>query len=481
MECETEKKGNKKMIRKNLFSIINRLTENNIENCIETIERLYGNNNRHDVTDVLSDLILQTVIRKEVLPYRTILSYCSLVLFLYNIIGDDILISILYIFFKIIEKIRKEQEKEKKQELKNGLFFLCSLENLNVITEELLNSFVQRCIISWNEFDIDIIFIISRYIKQERKDVYWMKQIKEKRKEKFKTVRESFMIEEICQMNIKRTEKGMDDLCFVKKKQEKILKKRIGQLKKVFLVSLNKIEENNKQISLNDKKRKREENSILELAKRMNMNTELRKTIFVSLLLSDGVKNCMDRLNLLSLNKDQQKEISRVIVQCALSTNTSIKFYFTISEYLCKESHLHRISFKYCLWDQIKQIDSYSKRKKENLCVFYSHLFSNGALSLFELKIISFSSLSSSTIFFLEKVLFSFIFYSTNETKEKFFSIMKKSEDNNLEIFIRDLELFIDDFFNIKWIEKNIQLEERECFSLKLKHIKQLLNGNLIY
>lgn len=56
--------------------------------------------------------------------------------------------------------------------------------------------------------------------------------------------------------------------------------------------------------------------SLLNLAKEMRMNTDIRRSIFVVIMGSEDYMNCFEQLQKLNLNKIQSREVMHVLLDC---------------------------------------------------------------------------------------------------------------------------------------------------------------------
>ncbi|CAG8457939.1 2656_t:CDS:10 [Scutellospora calospora] len=97
--------------------------------------------------------------------------------------------------------------------------------------------------------------------------------------------------------------------------------------------------------------RNTENNSVFEaflnLAKQQKMNTDVRRSIFIVLMSSEDYIDAFERLLKLDLKEVQAREIPR--------ENTHNPYYSLIAQRLCDYDHSFKVTFKYCLWDFLRE------------------------------------------------------------------------------------------------------------------------------
>ena len=138
---------------------------------------------------------------------------------------------------------------------------------------------------------------------------------------------------------------------------------------------------------------------LLQLAKEQKMNTDVRRSIFVTILSSNDYKDATERLLKLPLNKSQQLEIPQVLLHCAGAEKAYNPFYTFISKQLCS-SHRMQKAFQFCLWNIFKQTEEddeslddetvaepMSMRTLVNVGKMYGNLIAVGGLNLSLLKV----------------------------------------------------------------------------------------------
>ena len=157
------------------------------------------------------------------------------------------------------------------------------------------------------------------------------------------------------------------------------------------------------------------------------MNTDVRRSIFVSIMSSTDYNDAYVRLMKLRLKRTQEFEIAKVIVHCAGAEKVYNPFYTFLSRRVCSDKKL-KMSFQFALWDLFKQMggedDELDEEEAEegnkmlglrslvNLAKMYGILIAERGLSLDVLKNLDFGFLQQRTRIFVEVLLIAAILHS---------------------------------------------------------------------
>ena len=136
----------------------------------------------------------------------------------------------------------------------------------------------------------------------------------------------------------------------------------------------------------------REGGELLQLAKKMRMNTETRRAIFCVIMGADDFADALERLLRLPLADKQDREIPRVLLECCLQEKAYNPYYEVLATKLIERQRAHRLTFQLCIWDQLKEIDdaSTSVRRISNIARFFAGLVLSGAIAPTALKAMEF-------------------------------------------------------------------------------------------
>ncbi len=151
--------------------------------------------------------------------------------------------------------------------------------------------------------------------------------------------------------------------------------------------------------------------NLLQLAKEQNMNTDIRRAIFVSIMSATDHRDAQLRLTKLHLKRAQELEIPRVLIHCAEAEKAYNPYYTLMARKLCADRRL-KMAFQFALWgvframgetgdnddgeadymdqqdDDDGQGNGMSMRKIVNLAKLYGTLVAEGILGLGILKVV---------------------------------------------------------------------------------------------
>ena len=137
---------------------------------------------------------------------------------------------------------------------------------------------------------------------------------------------------------------------------------------------------------------------LLRLAREQRMNTDVRRSIFITLLSSSDYNDATQRVLKLRLNKSQRAEIPNVIVHCVGAERAYNPYYTLISSQLCSDRSI-RMAFHFCLRDFLRRLEPEDEdfehdteeqlglRAMVNVAKTYSKLIADGRQSLVTLKV----------------------------------------------------------------------------------------------
>ncbi|KAJ1655449.1 suppressor of glycerol defect, partial [Dispira simplex] len=482
-------------IRKQVQGLLNRLSESNVESILSQAEDIYRNFPRAEVTSVFTTLLLQTLTNRANLLASFVSHNAAFVAALYRIIGTE---AAAHFVQETIEQFDKGYEAALQREKManptvsetdaqdgddvdadivgkqcvNLIALVCELYNFQVISHvlvyDLLTVFAQEI----NEVNVELL------LKMIKTCGYQLRHDDPVRlKETILAVnlavthvprghlnaRTKFMLEVLNNLRTNRLREGSsggDSVLRLKKFLGNLTAKRTTRSSEALGVSLEDIrciETKGKWWLVGSTWSGHDEGilgtqsgespvvqtasqDLLAMARRLNMNTDIRKSIFIVLMTSEDYVDCFERLTKLRLKEVQEREIARVLVQCCGSERIFNPYYSVIAERFCSYDHRFRVTFQYCLWDFLRllgessvgglgrqtQGDSAEQddtsfgnnldasgqlplHRVVNIAKFYAHLVSQQALGLGILKPVNFAKLKTQSQIFLQ-MLFIHIF-----------------------------------------------------------------------
>ncbi|KAI8639720.1 hypothetical protein BD408DRAFT_391902 [Parasitella parasitica] len=450
-------------LHKQLMGQLNRLSESNMESILFEIESCYGTYPRHDVTATLTDIVLTSISQKSNLLDSFVITYATIIASLYRLVGIEFAAHLVQTLVEMFEKehnkckesIRRgdndsEEGPEGLKESKNLLTLVLELYNFQVLSCIIIYDLVRMLIANLDENSVELLLRIIRTAGPEMRsdDPTSLKQIiDEIQKETAKrdpatiSIRHKFMLETIT--NIKnnkikngRTAGGQSEKEMVSKMKKflnGLSKKRTVRSTEPLRVSLDDIRHvetkgkwwlvgaswkdnlvgtsskySTAKIPEDLKKDQSLQETLLKLARKQGMNTDVRRTIFVTIMSSEDYLDAFEKLMKLGLSEVQQREICRVMLQCTGNEKTFNPYYMLVSKRLCQVDHSFKVTFQYCLWDFLRECGESEVGGLErisrlsNTAKFYASLIADGALTLAVLKSVNFMSVQRNGRIFLE-------------------------------------------------------------------------------
>ncbi|KAJ1958784.1 suppressor of glycerol defect, partial [Linderina pennispora] len=459
-------------IRKVLQGQLNRLSESNIEGIIGQIEEQYQKHPRHHVTEVLTGLLLQSI-RSRIHMLDTFLYVnAALVGAIYRAIGLE---PVAHLVQKLMEEYDKRfelgleafrageddtDEGSAGKECQNLTVYIAELYNFQVISCQLVYDVIRMCIQDINEFSAELLLKIIRVsgIQLRKDDPLALKEIVQKVSEtvnsnsdKF-SVRCKFMVESLINLKDNRMRQTMSQ------NAENVvkLKRFLGNMDKrravgaaepinIGLQDIRDIETKGKwwlvgaswvgnQVGTESTIKQSTETTsnaemerLLKMAKEQHMNTDVRRSIFVTLLSSDDYADAFERLLKLDLKKTQVREVIRVLLHCCGQEKAYNPFYALVAFKLCSYHNSYRLTMQYALWDFLREMGETDVgglgrintdegnetdvplRRIVNVAKLYAWLIDKQVLSLLILKTVTFAKVGHKARVFFQ-ILFSTLF-----------------------------------------------------------------------
>ncbi|KAK3320036.1 hypothetical protein B0T19DRAFT_278498 [Cercophora scortea] len=158
---------------------------------------------------------------------------------------------------------------------------------------------------------------------------------------------------------------------------------------------------------------------LADLAREQQMNTDVRRSIFVSILSATDYEDAYFRILKLRLNKERQREIPNVLIQCTGAEEQYNPYYTLIAKKLCADRKV-RWSFQDSLWrlfrrlgesvfgeagDDEEEDDAMDMRRLVNIAKLFGSLVASGKLGLGVLKCLNLPYLQAKTKAFVEVML----------------------------------------------------------------------------
>lgn len=167
--------------------------------------------------------------------------------------------------------------------------------------------------------------------------------------------------------------------------------------------------------------REHQSSMIEEAAKKQRMNTDCRREIFKAMMGGQDYLDSYQRLLSLKLSSRQERDIAHVILHCLVREKHYNQFYALLGSYFMSSQHNFVVTFRYILWDRIKEIEDESVKLRDIVHIgrFYGFVIAKQRrFSIVSLKRLSFEQLNESSIIF-GQVLFVSLFETLEDSPEE--------------------------------------------------------------
>ena len=392
-------------IRRQTQGLLNRMTESNLLTIMGEIEKLYREYPRQHVTSSLVDLLLIQVCEPTSLPDTLLILTAGFATAAYMVIGTDFGGQLIQ---DVVERFERHYEEAKTAALErpdvpkhtsNLITFISELYTFQLIGPNLIFDYIRMLLENLSELNAELLLRIVRMcgptLRQD--DPMALKDIVSlippavaKAGEKNLTVRTKFMIDTITDLKNNKLKAGAGASAVVSEHITR-MKKLLGQLKSKKVKSTEPMRMGLRDIQDAGKKGKwwlvgaswagrstgakgttnkatqaasdddSDDESILlddveqgpdlaELAREQGMNTDVRRSIFVSIMSAMDYQDAHLRIVKLRLNKERQREIPNVVLRCVGAEQHYNPYYTLIARRLCAEQREVRWAFQASLW-----------------------------------------------------------------------------------------------------------------------------------
>ncbi|KAK0669736.1 hypothetical protein QBC41DRAFT_319141 [Cercophora samala] len=393
-------------VRRQTQGLVNRITEANLLTILGEIEKLYRDNARQHVTSALVDLLLIQVCDPTSLPDTLLILSAGFASAAYKVFGTDFGAQLIQ---EVVERYDKYYEEAQEAALggpdvpkqtSNLITFISQLYNFQLIGPGLIFDYIRTLLDNLSELNAELLLRIVRMCGTTLRtdDPMALKDIVTlipgavaRHGEKNLTVRTKFMIETITDLKNNKLKAGAGASAIVSEHTAK-MRKTLGQLKARKLKATEPLRIGLQDIRDADKTGKwwlvgaswagkskdkkdgkgkptgeeqedddsddesivlddfEEGPDLLELAREQGMNTEVRRSIFVTILSALDVQDAYIRILKLRLNKERQREIATVITKCVGAEKHYNPYYTLIARKVCENMREVKWSFQTCLW-----------------------------------------------------------------------------------------------------------------------------------
>ncbi|KIK62995.1 hypothetical protein GYMLUDRAFT_163506 [Collybiopsis luxurians FD-317 M1] len=416
LRAKADSKESEEQIKltRQLKGLLNRMSEQNIASILDSVEEIYRNHRRHDVTSTITTLIIDGISSHSTLLDSYVVLYAAFVSSLHKIVGIEF--SAYFTQNVVLSYERhlageappseggedKPNSDDQGKEASNLVVLLSELYNFQIISCVLIYDVIRALLNDVSqEFHVELLLKIVRNSGQQLrtddplalKDIIQIIQNKLEGQETSLSSRTRFMLETLNNLKNNKVKRlgtqnqGGDAVERMKKFISGLSKKRHVLAHEPLRVSLEDLRsaetkgkwwlvgaawggdplvdrqqdvtQNNASSSVNAPAQSGDalaSSALMKLAKKHGMNTDIRRSIFVVLMSGDDYVDACERLSQLKLTEVQQREIVRVALHCCGNEKTYNPYYVLICQHLCSLSHSHKITLQYCLWDFLRDL-----------------------------------------------------------------------------------------------------------------------------
>ncbi|TLD33554.1 hypothetical protein PspLS_01267 [Pyricularia sp. CBS 133598] len=462
-------------IRRQTQGLVNRLTDANLISILGEIEKLYREHPRQHVTSTLVDLLLVQVCDPSSLPDTLLILTAGFATAAYKVIGMDFGAYLVQTtaekfkeyYAKTVERTREQQEVTK--ETSNIITFLSQMYNFQMIGCNLVFDHIRFLLEELSELNAELLLRIIRMAgKPLRQDdpmalkdiVALIRPAMAKVGENNVSVRTKFMIETINDLKNNKMKAGASASA-INTEHTTRMKKLLGTLSSRKLKATEPLRMGLKDIEDADKKGKWwlvgsswagkdktdkktsdkpdvEDTSDVDdldiyddddldvdleaLARRLMFNTDIRRSIFFAVMSALDFEDAYRNLLKLRLNKERQREVSHVLIQCCGSEEQYNPYYALVARKISNDDRRMKWNFQDTLWkffrrlgeslfdEEADEVDDEDDKATElrrivNIGKFYGNLIHEGVLGLDVLRCLNFVYLKPKTKMLVEVIL----------------------------------------------------------------------------
>ena len=135
---------------------------------------------------------------------------------------------------------------------------------------------------------------------------------------------------------------------------------------------------------------------LAQLAREHRMNTDIRRSIFVTLMSATDYRDAHLRLSKLQLTRRQEYNVPRVLIYCSNIEKVYNPYYTLVARKLCRDKK-HKKAFQFLLLDEFRRMGENAEDEEDgdvleihevvNMAKLYGRLVAEGRLDLNVIKV----------------------------------------------------------------------------------------------
>lgn len=474
---DAQKSEELERLKKRVKGLINRLSESNLASISAQLEELYMTHSRRDMNTTLTDALLRACAPDTPTPSRLLMEHVLLVSILHCTVGIEVGAHFLEAVVRRFDVAYRAGTAGK--ECANLLGLLSHLYHFHVVHARLVFDLLHRLLDRFSEQDVELILLMLRTVgfSLRRDDTVALKELIAKTQCKAASANEQlqeqnrvrFMLEAMLALknNDVRKLPGYDPepVERLRKLQRTLVRNASSGSETQLRVSWDSVLnaeqtgrwwivgsawtgapmiEDGAQRSPQKLHTGTVSAQVLKLAQKQRMNTDVRRSVFCTLVTSEDFLDAFDKLLRLGLKEPQEREMVHVLVDCCLQEHPYNPFYAFLAARLCAHDRRLQMTFQFSFWDKFRDLDNLPDKNVSNLVQLVAHLLKTKSLPLSILKVVEFSELDKARIHFLRKLLSLLLLGTEPEDLAAIFT--RVSDNPKLGVLREGLKLFISHF-----------------------------------
>lgn len=421
---------------------LNKLLEANIALIVLDVVAVYGEFPRQSVTECLTLLVVDAVVSQGRLQDLFVLVYCALVAALYRTQGVEFGA---YFVQTLVERLDLARAQNDAHACTNLASLVAGCYLLQVVLSQLVYDIIRELVVDITELNTEILLKLVRSGGNQMRsdDPLALKEIIGEVQAHVgpgASARTKFLVDTIVRLKNNKV-RGDEALQQLVTRMRKVLAGiGKGDAIAVGLRDIREVELRGKWWLVGAAWRGHSEaatpsnagaavpmpevdvNDILdaaepdwsELARSQRMNTDVRRAVFVLVMLASDYIDAAAKVDKLGLSRAQKREVPLVLVHCALIEPVFNPYYAVLAAKLC-EDHGIRKQLQFGFWNYVAELEEGDDegdahiRKLLNLGRFYGFLLGKSSLGLHVLDDVKFVGGSDDVLMFGEMMMATFM------------------------------------------------------------------------
>lgn len=392
-------------LRKELKGPLNRLSEANVTQIIDSLNQLYLNHPRNVVLEELTSQIINSVVNQGRLLDTFVYLHAIVVVAIHRLQGVEFGA---YFIQTLVEKIDAARANGDDKDAQNLVVMLLSVYMFQLVGSRLVYDVIRDLLSQFDETTVELLLKFIRNLGNQMRsdDPLALKEIVLATNEQYAklpqdkvTPRIQFLVETISSLKNNKLKPASDESFKLASRLRKILSQLIllGAAAEPIQVLLDDIRHadergkwwlvgaawkgdgstvNRAQVArtLADAKQ-----LWTQLAGAHLMNSDVRKAVFISIKQAEDYIDALTKIDKLGLKKTQEREVPLVLLLCMEAEPVWNPYYGVLAKKLCQQ-HSYRKTFQFMFWDYLREIENGDDEldKVMKMGRFYGHLLGDG-------------------------------------------------------------------------------------------------------